>query len=165
MKSQAKNKIISIVIPTFNEQNNISGIIDQLLKLDITYAIEIIVVDDNSIDGTAALVREFSRIDRRVRLIIRMGRSGLSSAIKEGCLCASGEVIAVMDADGQHDPLYIEQALNKLEINKFDILVGSRFIEGSKIKGLSKRRERSSSFANYLARLSLYGFYSHLLTI
>mgnify|MGYP001166224958 FL=1 len=162
MKSQAKNKIISIVIPTFNEQNNISGIIDQLLKLDINYEIEIIVVDDNSIDGTAAFVREFSRIDRRVRLIIRMGRSGLSSAIKEGCLCASGEVIAVMDADGQHDPLYIEQALNKLEINKFDILVGSRFIEGSKIKGLSKRRERSSSIANYLARLSLYGFYSHL---
>ena len=114
MKSQAKNKIISIVIPTFNEQNNISGVIDQLLKLDITYEIEIIVVDDNSIDGTAAFVREFSRIDRRVRLIIRMGRSGLSSAIKEGCLCASGEVIAVMDADGQHDPLYIEQALNKL---------------------------------------------------
>ena len=103
---------------------------------------EIIVVDDNSIDGTADLVREFARRDSRVRLIIRMGRSGLSSAIKEGCLCASGEVIAVMDADGQHDPLYIEKALNELEINKVDILVGSRFLEGSKIKGLSKRRER-----------------------
>ena len=110
MKSQVENKIISIVIPTFNEQNNISGIIDQLLKLDITYEIEIIVVDDNSIDGKAAFVREFSRIDRRVRLIIRMVRSGLSSAIKEGYLCSSGEVIALMDADGQHDPLYIEQA-------------------------------------------------------
>jgi len=59
--------------------------------------------------------------------------------------------------------LYIlNKQLNKLEINKFDILVGSRFIEGSKIKGLTKRRERSSSIANYLARLNLYGFYSHL---
>ena len=162
LKSKSKNKIISIVIPTFNEQNNISRIIDQLLKIDINYVMEIIVVDDNSIDGTAALVREFARRDSRVRLIIRMGRSGLSSAIKEGCLCASGEVIAVMDADGQHDPLYIEKALNELEINKVDILVGSRFLEGSKIKGLSKRRERSSSFANYLARLSLYGFYNHI---
>ena len=162
MKSRAKNKIISIVIPTFNEQNNISRIIDQLLKIDINYVMEIIVVDDNSIDGTADLVRELARRDSRVRLIIRMGRSGLSSAIKEGCLCASGEVIAVMDADGQHDPSYIEKALNELEINKVDILVGSRFLEGSKIKGLSKRRERSSSFANYLARLSLYGFYNHI---
>ena len=163
MNSQAKkNKLISIVIPTFNEQKNVSRIINQLLKLDINYAMEIIVVDDNSIDTTADLVREFARIDRRVRLIVRMGRSGLSSAIKEGCLCASGELIAVMDADGQHDPLYIEKALNELEINQVDILIGSRFKEGSKIRGLSKRRERSSSFANYLARLSLYGFYKHL---
>ena len=91
-----------------------------------------------------------------------MGRSGLSSAIKEGCLCASGEVIAVMDADGQHDPLYIKKALEETKIKRVDILVGSRFIKGSKIRGLSKRRQRSSSFANSLARLSLHGFYSYL---
>ena len=162
MKNKAKNKIISIVIPTFNEQKNISRIIKQLLKLDITYEMEIIIVDDNSIDGTSDLVRQFAQIDRRIRLISRMGRSGLSSAIKEGCLCASGEIIAVMDADGQHDPLYIKQALEETKIKEVDILVGSRFIKGSKIRGLSKRRQRSSSFANSLARLSLHGFYSYL---
>ena len=162
MNTQVEKKIISIVIPTFNEKENISRTINQLLKLDLNYEIEIIIVDDNSIDGTSSLVREFMRIDRRIRLISRIGRSGLSSAIKEGCLCASGEVIAVMDADGQHDPLYIKQALKVFEIKKIDILVGSRFTEGSKISGLSKRRERGSSFANSLARLSFYGFYNQV---
>ena len=81
MKKKEKKRIISIVIPTFNEQNNVSKIINQLLSLDIVYEIEIIVVDDNSYDGTAKLVREYGRLDKRVRLISRLGRSGLSSAI------------------------------------------------------------------------------------
>lgn len=160
MKRKIQKKIISIIVPTFNEQKNISKIINQLLKLDIPYEIEIIIVDDNSLDGTPSLVREYSCIDRRVRLISRMGRSGLSSAIKEGCLCSSGEVLAVMDADGQHEPSNIIEALNK--IDKVDIVVGSRFMEGAKIIGLSKRRERGSFFANSIARLSLYGFYNDL---
>ena len=160
MKRKIHKKIISIIVPTFNEQKNISKIINQLLKLDIPYEIEIIIVDDNSLDGTPSLVREYSCIDRRVRLISRMGRSGLSSAIKEGCLCSSGEVLAVMDADGQHEPSNIIEALNK--IDKVDIVVGSRFMEGAKIIGLSKRRERGSFFANSIARLSLYGFYNDL---
>ena len=138
MKKKEKKRIISIVIPTFNEQNNVSKIINQLLSLDIFYEIEIIVVDDNSYDGTANLVREYGRLDKRVRLISRLGRSGLSSAIKEGCLCASGDIIAVMDADGQHDPTYIELALRKIELKKVDIILGSRFMKGSIIKGLSK---------------------------
>ena len=102
MKKKEKQRIISIIIPTFNEQSNISKILNQLLNLDVIYDKEIIVVDDNSVDGTANLVREYCRDDRRVRLISRYGRFGLSSAIKEGCLCATGDIIAVMDADGQH---------------------------------------------------------------
>ena len=162
LKKKEKKRIISIVIPTFNEQNNVSKIINQLLSLDVVYEIEIIVVDDNSYDGTAKLVREYGRLDKRVRLISRLGRSGLSSAIKEGCLCASGDIIAVMDADGQHDPAYIELALKKIELKKVDIILGSRFMKGSIIKGLSKERKNSSSIANNLARLSLYGSYDYL---
>tara|TARA_B100000886_G_scaffold306602_1_gene239050 strand:- start:3492 stop:4601 length:1110 start_codon:yes stop_codon:yes gene_type:complete len=162
LKKRKKKRIISIVIPTFNEQSNISKIINQLLNLDVIHEIEIIVVDDNSFDGTAKLVREYCRLDRRVRLISRLGRSGLSSAIKEGCLCAKGDIIAVMDADGQHDPLYIELALEKIEQKKVDIVLGSRFTKGSIIKGLSQERKSSSSIANKLARLSLYGSYKNL---
>ena len=154
--------MITVVIPTFNERKNIAEIINNLLILDIPYDIEIIVVDDNSIDGTSDIVRKLVRNDRRIRLISRIGRSGLSSAIKEGCLCASGELIVVMDADGQHEPTYIVKALECINTSKVDIVVGSRFKKGSKIKGLSKRRERGSTFANYLARLSLYGSYDFL---
>ena len=162
MKKKEKKRIISIVIPTFNEQSNILKIINKLLYLDVLYEIEIIVVDDDSSDGTAKIVREYGRIDRRVRLISRLGRSGLSSAIKEGCLCATGHIIAVMDADGQHDPSYIKLALKTIELKKVDIVLGSRFAQGSIIKGLSQERKSSSSLANSLARLSLYGSYNYL---
>ena len=162
LKKKKKKRIISIVIPTFNEQNNVSKIINKLLNLEVDYEIEIIVVDDNSYDGTAKLVREYGRLDKRVRLINRFGRSGLSSAIKEGCLCASGDIIAVMDADGQHDPSYIVLALEKLELKKVDIILGSRFATGAIIKGLSRERKSSSSIANNLARLSLYDSYDYL---
>ena len=154
--------MISIVIPTFNEIRNISEIINQLLKLDFSSDLEIIIVDDNSSDGTADKVRQLVHNDKRIRLINRVGRSGLSSAIKEGCLCASGELVVVMDADGQHDPSYIRKALKFIESSKVDIVVGSRFTLGSRIRGLSKSRERGSSLANSLARLSLYGYYSYL---
>ena len=162
MSYSLPKNIISIIIPTFNEHENIIRLINHLLKIDFLYELEIIIVDDNSFDGTSSLVRKYAQKDRRIRLISRLGRSGLSSAIKEGCLCASGEVIAVMDADGQHDPLNIKSALEKLLSKKVDIIAGSRFSEGSKIKGLSKTREKSSSLANKLARWSLYGFYSNL---
>ena len=154
--------MISIVIPTFNEIRNISVIINQLLILDFSSDIEIIIVDDNSSDGTADKVRQLVHNDKRIRLINRVGRSGLSSAIKEGCLCASGELVVVMDADGQHDPSYIRKALKCIESGKVDIVIGSRFTIGSRIRGLSKSRERGSSLANSLARLSLYGYYSYL---
>ena len=154
--------MISVIIPTFNESKNISELINQLLILDISYDIEIIIVDDNSGDGTSDIVRKFIRSDKRIRLISRIGRSGLSSAIKEGCLSASGEIVAVMDADGQHVPSYINKALECFKTSEVDIVVGSRFKTGSSIRGLSKSRERGSTLANNLARLSLYGFYNDL---
>ena len=129
--------MITIVIPTFNEIRNISEIINQLLKLDFSSDLEIIIVDDNSSDGTADKVRQLVHNDKRIRLINRVGRSGLSSAIKEGCLCASGELVVVMDADGQHDPSYIRKALKCIENSKVDIVIGSRFTIGSRIRAVS----------------------------
>ena len=153
---------LSIILPTFNERNNILPLLDELLKLSESYEIELIVVDDSSIDGTSSLVRELAKEDRRIRLINRLGRAGLSSAIKEGCLCASGEVLAIMDTDGQHEVSSISKGIKKLIEDKLDFVIGSRFLDKSAIRGLSDARKEGSNLANSLARFSLPGTYNHL---
>ena len=153
---------LSVILPTFNERNNILPLIDELLNLSKTYEIELIVVDDRSMDGTSTLVRELAKVDRRIRLINRLGRAGLSSAIKEGCLCASGEILAIMDTDGQHEVSVILNGIKKLINNKLDFVIGSRFHDKSAIKGLSDTRKGGSNLANSLARFSLPKTYIHL---
>ena len=137
----SQKKIISVIIPTYNEYKNLPKLLDQLLNLETIFEKEIIIVDDNSSDGTQNLARSYSQNDRRIRLISRLGRSGLSSAIKEGCLCASGDLIVIMDADGQHEPNSIIKGLRKFNNKNIDITIGSRFLDESIIKGLSSKEK------------------------
>ena len=153
---------ITFILPTLNEKVSIKTLLNQLIGLYNLYEIEIIVIDDNSQDGTAELVREFAKQDKNIRLINRIDRFGLSSAIKEGCLNASNEIIAIMDSDGQHQVKDVISAIEKMHLESFDILVGSRFHAGSSIEGLSQKRERNSIIANKLARFSLSNKYRKL---
>ena len=153
---------LSVILPTFNERNNIEPLINDLLKLSETYEIELIVIDDNSTDGTLLLVRELAKKDRRIRFINRIGRAGLSSAIKEGCLCATGEFLAIMDTDGQHEVKTISNGIQKLISDNLDLVIGSRFLDNSTIKGLSEVRKGGSNIANSLAKLSLPKEYNHM---
>ena len=146
---------ITFILPTHNEERNIIPLIKEILELNINYEIEVIVVDDDSSDQTQMLVRSLSKIDRRIRLINRIGRYGLSSAINEGCLNSTGEVIAVMDSDGQHEVKSVYEAIDLLINDNFDLIIGSRFLEKSSIKGLSAKRKDGSFFANILARNTL----------
>ena len=95
---------LSIVLPTFNESGSIRQVIESLLHLEEEHPIEILVVDDDSRDGTPDLVRSLARQDPRIRIIQRVGRSGLASAIKEGLIAALYPTAVVMDSDGQHEP-------------------------------------------------------------
>tara|TARA_Y100001933_G_C18902533_1_gene523149 strand:- start:9 stop:1103 length:1095 start_codon:yes stop_codon:yes gene_type:complete len=149
------NNYISVVLPTHNEEKNIIPIIQEIIERNNKFEIEIIVVDDNSIDNTENLIRNFSKKNREVRLISRIDRFGLSSAIKEGCLSARGDIIAVMDSDGQHEVKSLINAIDFLNTNSNDLILGSRFLGKSSIEGLSKKRENSSTTANNIARLSL----------
>tara|TARA_B100000242_G_C43041626_1_gene486001 strand:+ start:799 stop:1893 length:1095 start_codon:yes stop_codon:yes gene_type:complete len=153
---------ITFVLPTHNEEKNIISIIQEILSLNTKYLLEIIVVDDNSNDRTQSLVRELSKKDSKVRLINRVGRYGLSSAICEGCLNATGEIIAVMDSDGQHEVKSVYESIDYLLKSNNDLIIGSRFAKGSSIEGLSKKRKKGSSFANYFARFTLSRNYGHL---
>ena len=162
MESLIYKSGISIVIPTFNEGKNILFLINNLISQFKENNVEIIVVDDNSNDGTAEIVKEASISDPRIRLIPRVGRSGLSSAIKEGLLAAKYNIGGVIDGDGQVQAEDLKKAVLRLFKEKLDIVIGSRFLNDSKRSGLSNKRSLASSAANYLCRLSLPKNYSHI---
>ena len=152
----------TIILPTYNEKDTICPLIGQLIGLKNNFSLEILVVDDDSSDGTAELVRQLAREEPCIRLIRRLGRSGLASAIKEGLMDATGDVALVMDSDGQHEPASVYQALHTLIRGDLDLVIGSRFAAKAQIIGLSNRRTMGSNWANKWARLSLPGAYANL---
>ena len=157
-----KQPVLSIILPTYNEKENIRPLIEKLTKTLRSRELEILVVDDDSPDGTADLVRELAHSYKHLRLIRRVGRAGLASAIKEGLLDATGDLAVVMDCDGQHDPETIERALVRLQSDNLDLVIGSRFHLNATISGLSQNREAGSSIANRIARISLPKDYAQL---
>jgi dolichol-phosphate mannosyltransferase len=153
---------LSIVLPTYNERGNIEPLLAQLLQLEQRFNLEILVVDDDSADGTAELVRQLAHDQPAIRLIRRVGRAGLASAIKEGLLDASGDVALVMDSDGQHEPSSVLRAVQALQEGDLDLVIGSRFHPEAEIRGLSGRRELGSTWANACACFSLPRAYAGL---
>ena len=154
--------MISIVIPTFNEVENIIPLLKNLTLIVNDFEYEIIVVDDDSPDGTSDEVNKYMKINKRIKLITRIGRSGLSSAIKEGLIFAQGKYLLVLAGDGQHHPSFILNMLDKIKKNQCDIVIGSRFLNTSKLEGLSNERSLGSKIANKLARISLHKNFSNL---
>ena len=144
-----------MVLPTYNECANVEPIVTQLLPLRDDFDLELLFVDDDSSDGTSEKVRILAHQHGCVRLIRRVGRFGLSSAIKEGILDATGDVVLVMDSDGQHEPVAVAQTVATLLESGADLVIGSRFHPKASIQGLSEQRERNSSWANAVARFSL----------
>ena len=147
--------MISIVIPTFNEVKNIIPLLKTLINIVSDFKYEIIVVDDDSPDGTSQEIVKFMKDNKKVKLITRVGRSGLSSAIKEGLIFAQGKYLLVLDGDGQHDPTFVLNMINRIKKNKVAIIIGSRFLNSSRLEGLSKKRSIGSKVANKIASPSL----------
>lgn len=144
---------LSVVLPTFNEVENVPLMIDLLHKTLQGINWEVIVVDDNSPDGTSAAACALAKADPRVRVIRRIGRRGLSGACIEGFLASSADYVAVMDADLQHDESLLPKMLAALRSDEADLVVASRKVEGGTIgEGLSKVRAWGSNVANGLAQ-------------
>jgi dolichol-phosphate mannosyltransferase len=147
---------ISIILPTFNEAENLADVIDQIARVLEGEAWEIIVVDDDSSDGTAARAKAIARSDTRVRCLRRVNRRGLAGACIEGMLSSSAPYVAVMDADLQHDASILPKMLGLLRANEADIVIGSRHaVSGSIGSGLSKPREAISRWATRFGRFAL----------
>ena len=143
---------LSVVVPTFNERDNVTTLYRRLETALAGKAWEVIFVDDNSPDGTWDVVRGLARQDSRVRCIRRIGRRGLSGACIEGILASSAPCAAVIDADLQHDETQLPKMLALLEAGEADLVVGSRYIEGGSADSFDRQRAGASQFATEVAR-------------
>jgi dolichol-phosphate mannosyltransferase len=143
---------LAIVIPTYNERDNISPLLAVLEVALEKIVWEVIFVDDNSPDGTSDHIRSIGMKNRRVRIMERIGRRGLSSACIEGMLATSAPYIAVMDADLQHDESILPRMLHHLKAEGSDIVVGTRRISGGSMGEMSAPRAWLSESGAYLSR-------------
>jgi dolichol-phosphate mannosyltransferase len=145
---------LAIILPTLNERGNLASLVTRIADaMGDGAGWEVIIVDDDSRDGTADEARALALTDSHVRIIQRIGRRGLASAAIEGFCATAAPFVAVMDADHQHDPALLPKMLAALQAGEADICVASRFAEGaSTADWAAPERERLSTFANGLAR-------------
>lgn len=143
---------LAVVLPTYNERKNVATMVERLDRALAGIAWEAIFVDDNSPDGTADEVRRLSLQDGRVRSIQRIGRRGLASAAIEGMCATSAPVVAVMDADHQHDPALLPGMLQAVTLEAYDVAYASRFAEGASTEAWGRPdRVKASGLANRIA--------------
>ncbi|WP_253716829.1 glycosyltransferase family 2 protein [Sphingomonas sp. AP4-R1] len=143
---------LAVIVPTFNEKANLATLLARVDAALRGIRWEMIVVDDDSPDGTAEHARTLHARDPRIRVIRRIGRRGLASASLEGMLASSAPFVAVMDADLQHDPALLAQMLRVLRGGETDLVVGSRHVEGGSLGDWARSRVTTSRVATWLAR-------------
>lgn len=145
-----------VVIPTYNERENIEKLLEEIFRLPLE--IGILIVDDNSPDGTGELVEELRARWEGLSVIHRRERLGLGTAYISGfkaALAGDAQLILTMDADFSHDPRYIPKLIE--EADRADVVIGSRYIPGGEIRNWQLYRRVLSRGANRLAR-SMLGF-------
>lgn len=141
-----------IIIPTYNELDNIGELLDAIFKQDL--GIDILIVDDNSPDGTAAYIKERQKNESRLNLIERPGKLGLGTAYVAGFRYAiekGYDFVFEMDADFSHDPLDLRRLMEK--ITDYDFVIGSRYINGISVVNWPLRRLMLSYFAAFYTRV------------
>jgi dolichol-phosphate mannosyltransferase len=151
----AGSVLLSVVIPTFNEAQNVREMVSRLDATLKGIAWEAIFVDDNSPDGTAAEAKALSAADERVRCIRRLGRRGLASACIEGIMSSAATYVVVIDADLQHDERILPRMLSLLTNDSADLVIGSRYIPGGSADAFASSRASFSKVANKIAQMLL----------
>ncbi len=142
--------VISIIIPTYNEAENLKKLIPAICSHTDGHRYELVIVDDNSPDGTAEVAESMSRF-YPVKVYKRNGKLGLASAILDGFRNSEGDILGVIDADFQHPPDLVINMVNKVA-NGYDIVIASRYVKGGKIRDWSLKRKLISRIAILLAK-------------
>ena len=143
---------LTVVVPTLNEAKNIPILFASLQTVLNSIRWELVIVDDNSKDDSPALMVEMANKYPNFRFLRRFGRSGLSTACIEGMMTSASPIIAVMDADGQHDETKLMEMFRILESDSADVAVGSRFADGADASQFSNFRTKLSLYSNVMAQ-------------
>jgi len=160
-KVSSKTTQISIIIPTYNESQNIIQVLKSIQEnLPENTTAQTIVVDDNSPDGTGKIVDAYlqnvrNMANHTIDVIHRRTKEGLSSAILKGIQYATGNTIVVMDSDLSHPPHLLPKMLAALKHPKYDIAIASRYVSGGSIDGWTLKRKLMSKAATFIAKHGL----------
>jgi len=145
---------IAVVLPTYNESENIQELIARIEKSLSGIDFEIVVVDDNSPDGTAEIAEKLNKKYGNVKVLKRPGKLGLGSAVLDGVKKTSAKIIAVMDSDLQHPPEVLPEMYKKVQEGN-DIVIASRYVKGSKIEAWGLGRKILSKGAILISHIFL----------
>lgn len=145
---------LTVIIPTFNEEANIRNIVMAVDAVFHEHSLngQILVVDDNSHDGTIGIVRDLMRINEHVSILVRGEDHGLSQSVADGFAHAASDVFIVIDADFSHPPVLIPRIYEEIKKSN-DIVIGSRYMEGGGIRKWPLKRRAISLGATFLGRL------------
>jgi len=140
-------------VPTYNEKENLDELVRRVQQACSSAGLsaELVIVDDNSPDGTGARAEEIAKSEN-LKVVHRSGKLGLSSAVLEGFKAASGSILVVMDADLSHPPEKIPEMVSKIESGEADVVVGSRYVRGGSVENWPFTRRIISKGATLLAR-------------
>jgi dolichol-phosphate mannosyltransferase len=144
---------LSIIVPTFNERQNVRELIARVERALRGIRWEIIFVDDDSPDGTSAEIKSIAARDSRIRCIRRIGRRGLSSACIEGMLASAAPTLVVMDADLQHDEHKIPEMYEALHAQRAQLVIASRYVTGGAIGDWDRTRAVMSRLATRMGQI------------
>mmetsp|Transcript_105992 Transcript_105992/g.207894 ORF Transcript_105992/g.207894 Transcript_105992/m.207894 type:complete len:237 (-) Transcript_105992:94-804(-) len=156
----------SVILPTYNESENLPLIISMINRAfeQSKFIYEVIIVEDNSPDGTLEVAKKLQKIFGAEKIIIlpRPGKMGLGSAYIDGLKLCTGEFVFLMDADMSHHPKQIPEFISKQKENNYDVVTGTRYAHGGGVAGWDFKRVLTSRGANLLATLLLNPLVSDL---
>jgi dolichol-phosphate mannosyltransferase len=146
---------VAVIVPTLNEAANVARLVERLTQVLQGRAWEVIFVDDNSPDGTSDIVRAIGRQHRHVRVVQRVGRRGLSSAVIEGMLATAAPTLVVMDGDMQHDEAILPKLIDAVASGDAEMAIGTRYAEGGSVGDWDKKRLWMSQLATRAGQWAL----------
>lgn len=147
---------ISVVIPTYNEKDNVLNTVKyiEVILKKIADKYEIIFIDDSSPDGTAEIIKKIQKTNRNVKLVVRTKKDGIGSAHMVGFDVASYEIIITVDADLSQNPKYFLDFANKID-EGYDMVIGSRYVNGGGSEGQTLVKKIASRIVNLMGLLIL----------